>query len=846
MRLAGWTAPAAIAGLLAVLIPALGSRAIPGEPAPVAAPQNPSGPPAAPVLFAPANGAGISSTSPTLDVAVSDPAGSQLSVTFYGRVAGTVGAPFTLVALPDTQFYSSAENGGTPAMFSAQTQWIANMQPALNVAYVAHLGDIVQSGDNGGNGTEWANADAALKILEAAGIPFGVPPGNHDEGANLSDNGNAAVTDAYNTWFGVSRFSGRPYYGGHYSTTNDNHYDLFSAGGMDFIAIYFAYDTATTGARFQGVLAWANAVLKQYSNRHAILVSHYIINSGNPGTFGAQGQALFNALSGNANVFLMLSGHVNPNGEGQRADTVNGNAIQSVLSDFQNLANGGSGWLREMTFSPASNQISVQTYSPVLNQYMTDANSQFSLPWNMANSGYVNLGTVANVASGAHATWTWNNLSAGTTYEWYAVVTNGTYTTSGPTWNFTAGAAGTPQVSLSAGSLAFGAQTLNSSSATQNVQLTNPGNATLHLTSIGASGDYSQTNNCGASVGAGAACTISVTFTPRIIGADNGTITIADDAAGSPQTIQLTGTGTGSAPAITSAGSATFTVGTAGTFTVMATGTPAPTLSETGALPSGVTFAAATGKLAGTPAAGSAGSYALTITAHNGAGADAVQNFSLTVNQPLGAGVAFVRAAGNKGSAKYTVALAPAAGDFLAVFVWQSEGATTPSAVTDNRGDAYTRDCDLTFNQGAGARRVTVYHLLNAPSGITGVSITPNRRSQGIVGEYSGMPATGTVLDVCGAVRNQTSASKSWSSGTATTTATDLVFGLADTRSVANAGYASSGGWIGRLAEHDSLVADDNFVADRIGVAAGSYTATGTTTVSVTESAVVVAFRTGH
>lgn len=846
MRLAGWTAPAAIGCLLVGLIPVLGSRGTPADLAPVVVLQNPTGPPAAPVLFAPANGVGVSSTSPTLDVAVADPAGGALSVTFYGRVAGTVGAPFTLVALPDTQFYSSAENGGTPAMFSAQTQWIANMQSALNVAYVAHLGDIVQSGDNGGNGAEWANADAALKILEAAGIPFGVHPGNHDEGTSLSDNGDTAVTDAYNTWFGVSRFSGRPYYGGHYSTTNDNHYDLFSAGGMDFIAIYFAYDTAMTGARFQGVLAWANAVLKQYSNRHAILVSHYIINTGNPGTFGAQGQALFNALSGNANVFLMLSGHVNPNGEGQRADTVSGNAIQSVMSDFQNLTNGGNGWLRTMTFTPASNSIAVQTYSPVLNQYMTDANGQFLLPWNMANSGYADLGTVANVASGAHATFTWNNLAAGTKYEWYAVVTNGAYTTTGAIWNFTANATGAPSVSLSASSLAFGAQNLNTTSAPQNVQLTNTRTATLHFTSIGATGDYSQTNNCGASVGAGLACTIAVTFTPRIIGADNGAITIADDSAGSPQTIQLTGAGTGTAPVITSANGTVFTVGAEGSFAVTATGSPAPTLSESGALPAGVTFAAAIGKLAGTPAAGTAGSYAITFTAHNGAGADAVQSFTLTVNAAAGTGVAFVRAAGNKGSAKYTVALAPKAGDFLAVFVWQSEGAATPSAVSDNRGDVYTRDCDVTFNQGAGMRRVTVYHLLNAPAGITGITITPNRRSQGTVAEYSGMPASGAVLDVCGAVRNQTSASKSWSSAATSASATDLVFGLADTRSVANAGYAASGGWIGRLAQHDSVVADDNFLEDRIGVAAGSYTATGITSVAVTESSVVIAFKTGH
>ena len=85
------------------------------------------------------------------------------------------------------------------------------------------------------------------------------------------------------------------------------------------------------------------------------------------------------------------------------------------------------------------------------------------------------------------------------------------------------------------------------------------------------------------------------------------------------------------APAIVSANSATFTVGTLGAFSVTATGFPAPTLSETGALPGGVNFNPATGTLSGTPTNG--GVFTLTMTAGNGVGTAAVQTFTLTVNQ---------------------------------------------------------------------------------------------------------------------------------------------------------------------------------------------------------------------
>jgi cyclophilin family peptidyl-prolyl cis-trans isomerase len=89
------------------------------------------------------------------------------------------------------------------------------------------------------------------------------------------------------------------------------------------------------------------------------------------------------------------------------------------------------------------------------------------------------------------------------------------------------------------------------------------------------------------------------------------------------------------APAITSAAGTTFTAGTAGSFTINTTGGPTASISETGALPSGLTFVDngnGTATISGTPAAGTAGSYPLTISASNNVGVAATQQFTLTID----------------------------------------------------------------------------------------------------------------------------------------------------------------------------------------------------------------------
>ncbi len=104
-----------------------------------------------------------------------------------------------------------------------------------------------------------------------------------------------------------------------------------------------------------------------------------------------------------------------------------------------------------------------------------------------------------------------------------------------------------PAVRFSSSSLLFFGQTVGSSSSAQVIKLSNPGDAPIPISSITASGDFQQTNDCGSSLEAGAQCTISVTFKPGTAGEKTGTLTITRKDAGpqgSTQTVSLSGTGT--------------------------------------------------------------------------------------------------------------------------------------------------------------------------------------------------------------------------------------------------------------------------------------------------------------
>jgi len=314
---------------------------------------------------------------------------------------------FSIAIIPDTQYYTSLKHNGTMFMFEQQIQWIRDNKIKEKIAYVIHLGDLV---DTDSDAAQWIRGKTEMYKLENDLIPYGIAVGNHDQ----SPNGNPASTSTdtgYNLYFGRTHMSTFPWFGGAEGNSNDatNHYDLFAANGVDYIVLYLEFNSPGSAeyntAIETSTMNWAESVLKAHANRKAIVVSHSILNvpdgsnsnirpaQGNnniPGEFTVQGKIIYAKMKLHKNVFLMLSGHIS--GEGFRRDEFDGGVIKTYLADYQSRENapydgknrnGGNGTMRLMRFNKTKQTLSVRTFAPRPGGILiteTDGDSEFTKP----------------------------------------------------------------------------------------------------------------------------------------------------------------------------------------------------------------------------------------------------------------------------------------------------------------------------------------------------------------------------------------------------------------------------------------------------------------------------------
>jgi len=284
--------------------------------------------------------------------------------------------PFSIVLLPDTQYYTEKLPDDAGNTYYLQAQWIIDHQAEENIVFAVHLGDITDNNLV----SEWEIASQAHAMLDEAGVPYSVLPGNHDffSGDDF-DRGESLFGD----YFGEERFASQPWYGGAYTSSNTNNYVRLELGSVKLLVLSLEY------APRKDVLCWADDVIAAHQDHRVIVATHcHQTHGGGYGTncpnkdYTAAGhtpQALWDELlARHSNIALVVAGHV---GDSEfRTSTGNsGNDVHELLADYQyegpceeasvedcndSCRAGnytGNGWLRLLRFDPSGGLVNAQT-----------------------------------------------------------------------------------------------------------------------------------------------------------------------------------------------------------------------------------------------------------------------------------------------------------------------------------------------------------------------------------------------------------------------------------------------------------------------------------------------------
>ena len=302
--------------------------------------------------------------------------------------------PVSIVVLPDTQYYNN--DWGHAPVFAMQTNWIIAQKSPLNIQAVLHVGDIV---DDCNSVDQWTNANSAMRLLDGV-VPYFVVSGNHDTDGNRKGLINDYFGPASLPWVTSTMTQGQI----------ENNYALVDIGPQQWLVLGLEF-----GPR-EAVMTWADAVLKAYPDRPAIILTHaYLYSDGNrydiaisgldsgkpnyqnfipqsygysPGESINDGEMIWQKLIlANPNVRLVFSGHVTPTTGGARLTSTrpDGSRVHQMLSDYQWYKGDwfGYGYLRVVQFDYSKKTIQVATYSPYMDDYLTDDSNQFTLDLNL-------------------------------------------------------------------------------------------------------------------------------------------------------------------------------------------------------------------------------------------------------------------------------------------------------------------------------------------------------------------------------------------------------------------------------------------------------------------------------
>ncbi|MCR6475136.1 metallophosphoesterase [Variovorax sp. ZS18.2.2] len=295
---------------------------------------------------------------------------------------------FALAVMPDTQFYAryatAAESdqydkrfGSAP--FAAQTKWIAANAKALNIPFTIHLGDVV---DQVTKPDQWKVADAAMKVLEDARLPYSVLAGNHDvlfdvdysvNPADGTDAGRNLANEPYLQWFGTERAKKQSTFGAR-DASGFHEYHVFEAQGQKFMVLSLSWRISDAG------IAWARQAIAKNPTLPVILVNHQLLNIDADGTSPLEtdyGKMLWEKLiRDNDQIFMTLNGH--HHGAAHLTKTNDfGRKVEEMVVDYQMAYQGGNGLMRLYEFDLTNKQIKVLSFSPWVPQKPADTLNSF-------------------------------------------------------------------------------------------------------------------------------------------------------------------------------------------------------------------------------------------------------------------------------------------------------------------------------------------------------------------------------------------------------------------------------------------------------------------------------------
>lgn len=321
---------------------------------------------------------------------------SQLLIlifTVFGSACNKAEEPVRFAVIPDTQSFFETDFETDPLRLYQVFDWVKDKENGID--FMIQVGDITE--DN----TEetWKFIKDLFHSLDGE-LPYTYALGNHDMGSKPRKRADTRNTDLANKYLDLDNLSSSGLVASYPANKVDNLAHVVNLKGMDYLIISLEF-----GPRAQAV-AWAEDMIASYPDHKVIINTHAYTYSDNtrigdgdkwnPHSYGIKndgdifydGEELWSEfVKKHKNIVMVLSGHILNDGVGTLVSTGdNGNKVFQMLANYQygvkDMGHGNDGYIRIISYFPISKRIEVETYSPILNQYLTNEVNQFTIDLN--------------------------------------------------------------------------------------------------------------------------------------------------------------------------------------------------------------------------------------------------------------------------------------------------------------------------------------------------------------------------------------------------------------------------------------------------------------------------------